>query len=167
MGSLRGSSMMYASDQGSLWGVADTFLCAAATHSNSSDFTKAYEVNEEKINDYWDKLKPLFKDCAGIAAVIGKKLVFSIADSKEFFMPQFEKLLKSYILEALTVKETIKHSVESIADYLNDLLTVKSELFDSPNKIGKIIKFDSDSVTGSAFMFNDRIVHLSAIKELA
>lgn len=167
MHSSRGSSMMYNSDQSSLWGAADTFLCSAATHSDSGDFTKAYEANEEKINDYWNKLKSMFKDCAGIAAVIGKKLIFSIADSKEFFMPQFEKLLKSYILEALTVEQTIKHSVESVADYLNDLLTVGNELFDSPNKIGKIIKFNSDSVTGSAFIFNDRIVHLSVIKELS
>jgi len=166
MSSSHGSSMMYCSNQSSLWGAADTFLCAAATHSDSNDFTKAYEVNEEKINDYWNKLKPMFKDCAGIAAVIGKKLIFSIADSKEFFMPQFEKLLRSYILEALTAGQTMKLSLEAVAEYLNCLLRVKSELFDSPNKIGKIIKFNSEKITGSTFMFNDRIVHLNVVMEL-
>jgi hypothetical protein len=167
MSSSRGSAMMYNSDQSSLWGAADTFLCAAATHSDSNDFTKAYEANEEKINDYWNKLKSMFKDYAGIAAVIGKKLIFSIADSKEFFMPQFEKLLRSYILEALTVENKIKLSVEEVAKHLDDLLNAKNELFDSPNKIGKIIKFSASDIIGSAFMFNDRVVHLSVIKELA
>lgn len=167
MSSSREGSIKYCSNQSSLWGAADTFLCAAATHSDSNDFTKAYEVNEEKINDYFNKLKSYFKDCAGIAAVIGKKLIFSIADSKEFFMPQFEKLLKSYILEALTVRQTIKLSLEEIAKNLDDLLNAKNELFDSPNKIGKIIKFSATDITGSAFMFNNKIVHLSVIKELA
>lgn len=165
--SSHGSNILYNSNQSSLWGAADTFLCAAATHSDSGDFTKAYEVNEEKINDYWNKLKSMFKDCAGLAAVIGKKLIFSIADSKEFFMPQFEKLLRSYVLEALVVEQTTKLSIEEVAKHLDDLLTMKNELFDSPNKIGKIIKFSLDKATGSAFLYNDNIVHLSVIRELA
>jgi hypothetical protein len=160
------SMVSYHSDQSSLWGAADTFLCSAHTHSGSNDFTKAYESREEDINDYFNKLKPMFKDCAGIAAVIGKKIIFSIADSKEFFMPQFEKLLKSYILEALTAGETIKLSLEKVAQHLDDLLNAKNELYDSPNKIGKIIKFNISKITGSAFMFDGKIVHLSVIKEL-
>ena len=161
-----GEPMMYCSNQPSLW---LSVSCSSASHgsaSDSSDYTKIYEDREKDIKEYIDKLKPMFKECAGIAAVIGKKLIFSITDSKEMFMPQFEKLLKSYILDALVIKEKIKLSIEEVAKHLDCLLEIKSELFDSPNKIGKIIKFNSDNVIGSAFLYKDSIVHLNIIKEL-
>lgn len=159
-------NIMYCSNQSQTW---TSVSCSSTSHgssSSSSDYTKIYEDREKDINDYYDKLKDHFKDCAGIIAIIGKKLVFSIADSKEMFMPQFEKLLKSYIIDALIVKEKIKLMIEEVAKHIDNLLNVKNEIYDSPNKVGKIIKIMSDKVTASAFLYKDNIVHLNGVEEL-
>lgn len=159
-------NIMYCSNQSSTWSTVSHFSSSLGVSSNSQDYTKIYEDREKDINDYYNKLKDHFKDCAGIIAIIGKKLVFSIADSKEMFMPQFEKLLKSYIIDALIVKEKIKLTIEEVAKYIDMLTNVKNEIYDSPNKIGKIIKIMSDKVTASAFLYNDSIVHLNGVEEI-
>ena len=79
-------------------------------------------------------------------------------------MPSLKTTLKSYILEALLQKDTAVKSVEDIVSVLEDCKSQNIDVVDSPNKIGKTIKFISPNV-GSAFAFNDKVVHLSFTRE--
>lgn len=154
----------YASNQSSLWGNISTFLCSSNVSSNTASYSDSYENKKQDITLYVDKILPHIKECCGIAAIIGKKLVVSICDSIELFMPQLKTLLQSYIIEALLNSSVDDDfNADKLVNILNKLKKNKIDLFDSPNKIGKTIKF-SESYIGSAFLYNDKIVHLTFVK---
>lgn len=154
----------YASNQGALWEGVSVALSSSSSSSSTGSFSDAYVCRDEDIKDYLDKFEVHIKSCCGIAAAIGKKIVVSIADSAELFMPTLKSVLKSYILEALSIDKRSSISAEDIVDTINDCVNCKTDLLESPNKIGQIVKLISPNV-GSAFLYKDNIVHIAFVRD--
>lgn len=160
----RSEKMSYCSDQTEVWSTVSAFLTASSSSSSSSSYSDTYKCREEDMNDYLDKILPHIKKCNGLAAIVQDTISVYVCDSEELFEPQLKNLLKSYIIEALTVEESSNLIVNDIVKTINDLLINQFEIFDSPNKTGSIMKFVSPYI-GSAFLYKDNIVHLTFVKK--
>ena len=154
----------YASDQPALWNTIDHQLSDIDVSSPTNSFLDSCSVRDEDINDYIEKIMTHIKDCCGLAAVIGSKIVVSIADSVELFMPSIKATLKSHIIDALSAKIKPQHDVEAVVKAINDCIENKTDLLESPNRIGQIIKLISPN-SGSAFLYKDSIVNMQFVRE--
>jgi hypothetical protein len=154
----------YASDQGGLWTSVDHQLGEINVSSSTGSFLESCNERLEDIDDYIEKIIPYIKDCCGLAAVIGNKIVVSIADSATLFMPTIQTTLKSYIIDALSIKLNPQHDAVVVVEAINDCGNGSIDIIDSPNKVGQIIKIISPNI-GSAFLYQNDIVHLTFVKE--
>ena len=156
----------YASDQSKLWGGVNCFLSSSSPSSlgSSSSFSDVYITRDKDIQDYLDAIESYIKDCCGLAAVIGNKIIISITDSIELFMPTMKTTLKSYIVEALDIQKKPEHDADAVVKAINDCAENKIDLLESPNKIGQIIKLISSNV-GSAFLYQSNIVNMTFVRE--
>lgn len=154
------------SSQGSVWSAVSETQSAAGCASDTSALNDTYKAPEVKrnIDDLYEEFRNLpeqHPSMNGVAVVIGDEILCAdLFGSSELFNRLWPKLLKSYLLEALSKGggHSPDMSTKDIREYLAYVgdSTIKSS--DAPGE-GVVLKIESSWITGSALTFENDLVH--------
>lgn len=150
-----------------VWDEISSTLRAFSVEVPGEALKEIYEVPQvkDKMNDYLKAFEGIPKDyleATGIIVFIGKEfLCFDIFGGRELFQNLYPKLLKSYILEALTREgKDGKVEREKALGVLKNLAEAKAKMGEKPPE-GYLLEIATSTIKGSALLFNDWVVHLS------
>jgi hypothetical protein len=123
-----------------------------------------FEGQRDRLAEYLKAF--LLVDCqVGAAfAVNGQVLGVECFGYQATFGPFFEKLVKSYALDALdwqSEQAERKASDGEVRDILSDLGTLKPQVSPSVG-LGQSVRLEGERVSGAALALDGRLLHLSA-----
>ena len=157
----------YRSNQGRIWDDISGKLDRMNVSAPTDAMADAYESYESKISDFLQAFGLIEWQTGAIFAINSQILGLECFGSSDTFSQFFNKLVKSYALDALdnirsqkdcsVPPEKAHHFVQSI---------IKSEKERHPSiGLGETVMFESRSVSGAALMEEDRVLHLSVFKK--
>ena len=164
--SSRGSSC-YMADQSEIWNNVNSVLLCVDSQDNSKDYTDAYEVQKDKIEEYKKAFKEQLpikdKNFAGLVIVVGSICKADICGDNEIFKVHLEGLLEGCYLDAVNTSKTDKMELKEVTNFLNDIPRLDIEEFDTPNKNAKNLIFKKGNIEGNALINKgDELVHINA-----
>lgn len=158
----RESNRGYEGNQGAVWSEVHYCLESASTLSETDSLTDSYEKNQEMLFQHRQKLERP-KDAAGLIFLNhGQPLGLDIYATPEMLELAWERLIDSYVSEALFNRKVDekRHTVEPV-EMLNLL---KEQLFPIPETIGLGQRFELEKsqVEGSCLIHGTNLCHSSA-----
>ena len=157
----------YRSNQGRIWNnIADKSarMNVAAPTGAMADVFESYD---DKLSKFLDKFRLIEWQIGAIFAINGKVLGIECFGCHDTFKRFFDKLLKSYALDALdNPKKQEKKSVppDDARRFITSATKSKGENYPSIG-LGENITFESRTVSGAALVESDRILCLTAFKK--
>jgi len=154
------------SSQGSVWSAVSETQSAAGCASDTSALNDTYKAPEVKrnIDDLYGEFRNLpaqHPAMNGVAVVIGNEILCAdLFGNRELFDKLWPKLLKSYLLEALSKggDSLPDISTKDIREYLAHVSDSSIKGSDAPGE-GVLMKIESSWITGSALTFENDLVH--------
>ncbi len=157
----------YRSNQGKIWedieGKLDRMKVAAPT----SALSDAYESYEGGLSDYLEKFRVIDWQLGAVFAINGEILGLECFGCSDTFAGFFDRLVKSYALDALDWLDSSKDDSvppEKARRLVNSVANSKGEKHPSIG-MGETIAFESRSVSGAALAEGNHVYHLSAFKK--
>ena len=156
----------YLSNQSRIWeGIAEKSarMKVAAPTGAMADVFESYE---DKLSEFIDKFKLIEWQVGAIFAINGQVLGLEALSCHDTFKRFFDKLVKSYALDALDSPKGQSKSVPP--DKARRFITsvIKSNVESHPSLgLGENITFESRSISGAALVERNRVLHLSAFKK--
>jgi hypothetical protein len=126
-----------------------------------------YESYEDKLSEFLDKFRLIEWQVGAVFAIDGKILGLEGFGCHDTFKRFFDKLVKSYALDALDSHDiSRKESVppDKARRFIASALKSKGERHHSIG-LGENITFESRTVSGAALVKGDRVLHLSAFRK--
>jgi hypothetical protein len=162
------SSGMRRSNQGEVWDN----IAAKASRMNARSTTGAadaiYETHESTAAEYRRAFKPQRGQVGALFGINGRMAGIELFDSDATFARMFEKVVTSYVIDAIDVdtEQQVAPSDEAVNEFLGQLGVAGTESFKALGE-GHDLRIESPDVVGAALEFESRIVHLSAFKKAA
>lgn len=160
------NSKSFHSNQSKVWeNIAETEKnLKISSLTNALDDSYAQKSND--IDDY-KKAFTLHEKQNGIIVYINGEIVgFELIYNSQRYSEYHEKLVESYILDAIT-KQDLEYN-EDKYDEIDFIKTIKESEFESYDSVGlgKDCRVDNDEVTGSAMIYNDKLINASFFKKI-
>jgi len=157
----------YRSDQGRIWRDIEEKSARMEVKAPTGAMADVYESYDDKLSEFINKFKLIEWQVGAVFAINGQILGIEGFGCYDTFKRFFDKLVKSYALDALdSPKKQQKSSVPPDKARRFIASTVKSKGEDHRSiSLGKNITFESRSVSGAALVEKDRVLHLSAFKK--
>lgn len=163
--SLRVGAVQDAS-QSEIWsGVATAQVSVMARESSTQAFRDIYESAsyQDKRDDYWDRLRNLpdrYSSMDGAVVCIGDDIVcVDLFSSHRMLTKMWEKLLDSYIVEAMSGDSDGSVSQSEARSFINDLRRVDVDDMYTPGT-GDLYKLDAWESVGEAIIYQGALVHV-------
>jgi hypothetical protein len=161
--SLRASESFDA-NQREVWGEVSRKMSSHAAFSSTGALHEMYEQTQHQIKEYLDTFSPP-EGAEGVLVLINGQIAGAdLFDHHETLKTLWEKLLKSYAVDALERQKEPVPVPEPPPDNTQQFLTsaqdASEEEYDSAG-LGKDVRFSSDTVTGSCLLWEDRAIHTS------
>jgi hypothetical protein len=157
----------YRSNQGRIWEDISGKLDRMNVSAPTAAMADAYDSYESRISDFLQAFGLIEWQTGAIFAINSQILGLECFGCSDTFSRFFNKLVKSYALDALDNIRTQKDdSVPPEKARLFMRSIVKSEKERHPSiGLGETVRFESRSVSGAALVEEDRVLHLSAFKK--
>ncbi len=158
----------YGSNQGRIW----QDIAEKSTRMNVSTSTRAmgdmYESYETKLTEYLNHFQLIELQAGAVFAINGEVLGLECFGCHDTLKRFFDKIVKSYALDALdSIDPENEKSVppEKARNFMASIR--KSQVEKHPSLgLGKNVVIESRSVSGSGFIKDERVIHLSVFKKL-
>lgn len=160
-------SGQFRSNQGQVWENIAGMSSRMKVSSPTDAMADVFESYENKLNNFTESFQLVELQVGAIFAINGKIHGIECFWYHDTFKRFFEKLLKSYALDAIdNTKEAENKSVEpaKASRFLAAVANSKAEGHKSIG-LGTNIRFESRTVTGASLIEGDRVLHLSAFKK--
>lgn len=159
----------FAANQDAVWdGVSQGYNAPLGVDSPTQAIDDAFRSRKEDLQKYLDALRP--NGWNGMAIVISGEFVGAdLFDSADTLKKLWDKLLRSYALEALVKKgESSAFAKKDIEEILASAKEAKLKIFKSVS-LGYDARLETPSVVGSALVYASRgmngVVHLSLFRK--
>lgn len=156
----------FRSDQGRIWDNIAEKSARMKVNAPTGAMADVFDSYEEKMSEYQSKFQLIEWQAGAIFAVNGQVLGLEGFGCHDTFKRFFDKLVKSYALDALdSLNPSRKESVppEKARHFIESAIKSKGESHPSLG-LGTNITFESRTVSGAALVERDRVLHLSAFK---
>jgi hypothetical protein len=146
--------------QGEVWKEVNSLMQHTNTPSNSSDLNEIYHKREKDINDIANKFV-LPEGAIGLVAVTqkegGKTYSVEIFDKYETLKKNFQKMVKSYSLQALSGEE-IEQTKDETLEFLRKLEFSEEE--QKAVSLGTDLSLRGESSNGTALIYEDTLLYM-------
>ncbi len=157
----------YRSDQSRIWNNISEKSARMSVESPTHAMADVYESYEDKLSEFLDKFRLIEWQVGAVFAIDGKILGLEGFGCHDTFKRFFDKLVKSYALDALDSHGTSrKESVppDKVRRFVASALKSKGERHPSIG-LGENITFESHTVSGAALVEKNRVLHVSVFKK--
>jgi hypothetical protein len=157
----------YRSDQGRIWNNISEKSARMGVESPTYAMADVYESYEDKLSEFLDKFHLIDLQVGAVFAINGQILGLEVFGCHDTFTRFFEKLFKSYALDALDNFSTPrKKSVppDKARRFIISATKGKGESHPSLG-LGTSLTFESRAVSGAALVEGSRVLHLSAFRK--
>jgi hypothetical protein len=157
----------YRSDQDRIWNNIAEKSVRMKVNAPTGAMADVFESYEDELSKFLEKFHLIEWQTGAVFAINGQVLGLECFGCHDTFKRFFDKLLKSYALDAL---DNLKHqkdesvSPEKARRFIKSVTQSKGEGHPSLG-LGTNITFESRTVSGIALVEEDRILHLSAFKK--
>jgi hypothetical protein len=152
----------YRSNQGEVWDEIENYMRSSKTASKTRAMKDIFDNKKKKIKDYIKSL-PLEKDQNGFIILVNNKVAgFEFISSKKAFAQLYEKLLKSYAVDALIKLETEEKNGNEpdTENFWKDLNDAKTDRFKSIGH-GYDNRIKGKLLTGNMLTYKGEVIHLA------
>ena len=156
----------FESDQGMIWDELAEKAHRMKVRSPTGAMADLFENQEERFSRYVKSFHLVDNQVGAVFVINGEVTGLDCFGHQKTFSRFFEKLLKSYVLDALDwfqEAKTIKPRPEQIRRFLDATQNAKREIYPSIG-LGKNLILHSKALSGSALVHEDKVLHLSAFK---
>ncbi|MBW2146142.1 MAG: hypothetical protein JRI22_03875 [Deltaproteobacteria bacterium] len=125
-----------------------------------------FEQHEDRFSSYLKSFFLVDNQVGAVFVLNGKVAGLECFGYQRTFAGFFEKLIKSYVLDALDwlqEGQTIKPRTEPVRRFLDATKNAKRETYPSIG-LGKNISMHSRTISGSALVNGEKVLHLSAFR---
>lgn len=158
---MRGS---YASDQQGVWKSINDSMLNLGVSSHTSAQSDIFEEKEEGIEDYL-RYFGLIPDQAGVVGLINGQIVsLDLFGKKDTFSRMFGRLLRSYVVDAISEKGKAVQKDGRVEEFLEDLKTAKIKSHKAPGK-GEHLVMEGRKQRGMALVVDESLLHLCSFKK--
>ncbi|RZB36278.1 MAG: hypothetical protein SRB2_02103 [Desulfobacteraceae bacterium Eth-SRB2] len=157
----------YQSDQSRIWDNISEKSARMNVESPTHAMADVYESYEGKLSEFINKFQLIEWQVGAVFAMDGKILGLEGFGCHDTFKRFFDKLVKSYALDALDSRDASqKESVppNKARRFIESTLKSKGENHPSIG-LGTNITFEFRTVSGAALVNDDQVLHLSAFKK--
>ncbi len=152
------------SDQGEVWDDIEELSDTLGVDSKTEAMSDIYKKYVSKMDEIKEHIKPKELQKGAVFCVNGEIVGLELFDSSITFKKLFEKIFRSYVLDALATQ--IKKQKENEIDFKAFIEEIKSSKIETYHSIGigEDIRITGKKVAGGALITNNRIIHLSAMR---
>jgi len=157
----------YQSDQSRIWDNISAKSARMRVSSPTGAMADVYESYEDSLSEFLNKFQLIEWQIGAVFAIDGQILGLEGFGCHDTFKRFFQKLVKSYALDALGSRDpSQKESIppNKARRFIESALKGKGESHPSIG-LGENITFESRMVSGAALVEGDRILCLSAFKK--
>lgn len=157
----------YRSDQGEVWRAVACLSMDYKFTSPTGAMSDVYDYKKEDIDEYIKSFASIENQNGMIIFINNNLAGVEYISYQKCFAELYNKLLKGYIMDALTVKKNNDNQ---------DFDSMRNELFDKIKKgeintfksvgMGEDNRIESDGLTASFLYVEDEIVHFNALQEV-
>jgi len=159
----------FESDQGMIWRELAEKAGRMKVSSPTAAMADMYEQKEDQLSAYVRSFHLIDNQVGAIFLLDGKVAGLDCFGYQDTFARFFQKLVKSYALDALDWFEEgriFKPRPEPARRFLDGIRNAKIEAFPSIG-VGENLSVHGRTLSGSAFVHNEKLLHLSAFKSAA
>jgi ARG and Rhodanese-Phosphatase-superfamily-associated Protein domain len=157
----------YRSDQGRIWNNISEKIDRMEVPSSTGAMADVYESHEDLLSEFLKQFQLIELQVGAVFAINGKILGLEGFGCHDTFSRFFEKLVKSYALDALDSRSTSrKESLppDKARRFIASAIKSKGERHPSIG-LGENITFESRIVSGAALVESNRLLCISAFKK--
>ncbi len=151
------------SDQGAIWRNIAAKAVRLRTSSPTGAMSDIYERHANSVEEFARAFTWQESQCGVAFAIGGRILGLEIFDHPEVMRSFFQKLVRSYALDALDAAPAANGSasVEAVSAVVAEVGAAQSFLAQALG-IGKDVRFSGREVSGAALWAHERFVHICA-----
>ena len=154
--------------QNRIWEGIKDYLQNAGTKSSTQNVRAVFEEHDADIT-HLSRNFPWYPGQTGVICSVGNNLFFELFSDPELLEDRYEQTLHSAVVEALShpgENVTPKTQVDTLFDDLteasvNNRVVQNRSIHDS----GRALVFSNQTISGSALITGDKLVHLAAHKK--
>ena len=157
----------YRSDQGRIWDDISQKSARMRVSTPTGAMADVFDGYEDRLADFVDKFQLVEWQVGAIFAINGQILGLEAFGFYDTFKRFFQKLVKSYALDALDSFESRSDDSvppEKARKMIESVIKAEGESHPSVG-LGTNITFESGRVTGAALVEGDHMIHLSAFRK--
>jgi hypothetical protein len=159
----------YRSDQGRVWEEVAGKAERMNVHSPTMAAAEVFERYEDKLDNYLQAFGCMQHQVGAVFAIDGKVVGLEAFGSPDTFGRFFAKLVKSYALDAIDAGAEAKEAKAAPGDqarrFMVSAAKAKTESHRSVG-LGETLTFESRIVTGTALVYENKVLHLSTFRKL-
>lgn len=155
-------SRKFVSDQGEVWNRIASQACENKVNVPTGAMRDVLEAKKEDLDSYLENF-PLVADQKGLLVIVSEDVVgLDILSRKEAFRVLHPKLIKSYVMDALTMnpKKGNYNYREKTDNFLKKIQGCNENVFESVG-YGRDFRYEGNKIVGSALVHADEIVHMA------
>ena len=151
-------------DQGEVWSDIQVKFCAMDASSPSMAVGDLYEARSTSIRDYVGAFKAGPLQRGGVFAVDGKVVGLELFDAPATFAKLLEKLVTSYVVDALEEQKDTPAPPEAAArQFIERMKAAAAEKYPAIAE-GEDLRLSAPGLAGGALVADGRLVHLAAFE---
>jgi hypothetical protein len=155
----------YMADQGVVWNDLAEKMERMHVDSPTMAMAELYTSYEDQLWQYTDSFRQEARQQGLIMAINGRVAGLELFDSPGSLAKYFDKVLKSYALDAIDLKEDRRPDIEAEAQartWLAELLAVPIRTRRSLG-LGYDVRLEHERITGAALLYENSVLYLSAL----
>ena len=153
------------SNQSEIWD--DIAMKSTRLHVDSSTSAMAdvYSQHRQRLDDYVSAFKLQPGQSGAVVALDGKVVGLELFDSPATFERFFQKLLKSFVLDAIDVEQPVTDvpAAEIAKTFLEQLAAASAEMFASLGD-GEDVRLQGTDVVAGALVADGKVRHLAGFR---
>ncbi len=158
----------YQSNQGEIWEDISAKLDRMKVAAPTRAMADAYDSYADKLSDYMENFQLIECQAGAVFAINGQVLGLESFGCSDTFGRFFEKIVKSYALDALDGKKSRK-PIAVAPDAARRFIksTADGTIERHPTLgLGEAMTLESRMVSGAALTENNQVIHLSAFRKV-
>jgi len=165
VGQSLGMGMGFQASQSRVWQAASDYQASYHVDSPTESIDDVFSAKESDIRKYLDALRPDKDTWNGMAIVIDNKFVgLDIFDSTVIMAQLWDKLVRSYALDALRGGKSCTFDKEAILETIDAAISANMKAYKSVS-LGYDVRIEAQHLLGSALAFRKiniyGVAHLS------
>ncbi|MGD0625698.1 MAG: DUF6569 family protein [Thermodesulfobacteriota bacterium] len=154
----------YRSNQSMIWNELALKSERMAVHSSTGAMADLFEGQKDRLGEYLKAFRPVDCQVGAVFAINGNIVGLECFGHQQTFGRFFQKLIRSYALDALDWLEEPPESqvpAEAVRRFLEGVKRAPKKAYPSLG-LGENVRVDGPFVSGAALVHEGRVLHLSA-----